>query len=238
MDVRHAGADRVEQDFLDVLDDRRVLDVGIVLDRKRRRAILEADFHVLEVGHVLERRAARLDELGDGLPELVVLDDDGLGNEIGLEAHFLQRLQVGGIGNGAEQLVAALVKRQHAPRLRDLEVDVFLLDLVGIEAREVEQRRAEGARGEHRDLRRRHALAGQQLLDKGNTGGLRLRLQRFGLVLGHEAALRERTCETADVTGCGVRGHGALRAIPVGCRVSRQFMKASGMPCPKMRTDN
>ncbi len=172
-------------------------------------ALLEADLHVLEIGNVLERRAARLDDLRDGLAELVVLDDDGLGNEIGLEAHFLQRLQVGGIGNGAVELVAALVQRQDAPRLRDLEVDVFLVDLVGVEARQVEQRRAEGARREHGELLCRHALAEQHLLDKRNCRRLRLRLQRFCLVFGHEAALRERTCETADVSGGDVRGHGA-----------------------------
>ena len=50
----------------------------------------------------------------------------------------------------------------------------------------VEQRHAEGARGEHRELLRRHALADQDLLDERDAGRLRLRLQRLGLVLGHE----------------------------------------------------
>ncbi len=126
--------DRVGQELLDVLDDRRVLDVRVVLDRRDcGRAVLEADLHVLEVGHVLERGAARLDEPAIAWPELVVLDDDRLGHEVGLEAHLLQRLQVGRIGDRDVQLVAALVERQHAARLRDLEVDQLLVDLVGVE---------------------------------------------------------------------------------------------------------
>ena len=50
--------------------------------------------------------------------ELVVLDDDRLDDEVGLEADLLERLQVGGVGDGDEEPVAALVQRQHAPRLR------------------------------------------------------------------------------------------------------------------------
>ena len=126
--------------------------------------------------------------LCDRLAELVVLDDDRLGHEVGLEPDLLQRLQVGRVGDRDEQLVAALVQRQHAPRLRDLEIDVFLVDLVEVEAREVEQRHAERARGEHRELLRGHALAEQHLLDERDAGRLRLRLQGFGLVLGHEPA--------------------------------------------------
>ena len=172
-----------------------------------RRAFLEADLHVLEVRHVLQRRAGALDDLGDRRAQLVVLDDDRLGHEVGLEADLLQRLQVGRIGDRDVELVAALVERQHAARLRDLGVDQFLLDLVEVEAREVEQRRAERAGGEDRELLRGHPLADQHLLDERHAGGLRLRLQRFGLVFGHQAVLRERARKSADVAGGGVRGH-------------------------------
>ena len=96
----------------------------------------------------------RLDELVDRLAELVVLDDDRLDDEVGLEADLLERLQVGRVGGGDEEPVAALVQRQNAPRLGDLEVDQLLVDLVEVEAGKVEQRHAERARGEHRELRR------------------------------------------------------------------------------------
>ena len=97
----------------------------------------------------------RLDELGDRLRELVVLDDDRLDDEVGLEADFVERLQVGGVGRRDVQPVAALVQRQNAPRLGNPGVEVFLVDLVDVEAGEVEQRHAEGARGEHGELLRR-----------------------------------------------------------------------------------
>ena len=106
---------------------------------------------------------------------------------------------------GSEIATYSLLLRRYSGStrrvLRDLQVDVVLLDLVHVEAREVEQRRAEGARREHRELLRGHALAEEHLLDERDAGGLRLRLQGFGLVLGHEPALRERARETADVRG-------------------------------------
>ena len=60
VDVGGAGGDRVEQDLLDVADDRRVLDLGC----PRRRVVgcdrpsSSVDLDVLEGRHVLERRAA------------------------------------------------------------------------------------------------------------------------------------------------------------------------------------
>ena len=62
----------------------------------------------------------RLDELDDRRGELVVLDDDRLDDEVGLEADFVERLQVRRVGHGDVQPVAALVQRQNPPRLGDL----------------------------------------------------------------------------------------------------------------------
>ena len=112
--------------------------------------------------------------------------------------------------------VAALVQRQNVPRLGNLEVDQVLLQLVDVESGEVEQRHAERPRREDRELIRRNPLAGEDVVDKADPGLLRLRLQRFGLVLGHQAVLRERARETADVAcRCGVGGHG-LDAFELG----------------------
>ena len=111
----------------------------------------------------LQRRAGGLDELGDRLPELVVLDHDRLDDEVGLEPDLLQRLQVGRVGGGDVEPVAALVQRQHAARLGDLEVDQVRWILVEVERREVHQRHAEGARREQRELGRRDPLAVEDL---------------------------------------------------------------------------
>ena len=74
-----------------------------------RRAVLEVDLEVVELRHLLQVGAARLDELRDRRAELVVLDDQRLGHEVGLEPDFLERLQVGRVGDRDEQPVAALV---------------------------------------------------------------------------------------------------------------------------------
>ena len=93
------------------------------------------------------------------------------------------------------------------------EVDQFLVDLVEIETCQVEQRIAEGPRREDRELRRRHPLACNDLLDERDVGGLRLCLQRLGFVLGHDTVLREGARETADVAGGGVGGHDGRKSV-------------------------
>ena len=119
MDVGDAGVDRVDQDLLDVLDDRRVLDLrfsssvsAVTLPSWRSSSRSSI------VGDLAERRTGRLDQLGDRLRELVVLDHDRLDDEIRLESHLLERLEVGRIGGRDVEPVAALVQRQDAPRLR------------------------------------------------------------------------------------------------------------------------
>ena len=80
VDVRDPGLDRVDQDLLQVLDDRGVLDLGALLVPAGLRDVrfLEIDLQVLHRAHVLEQSAGRLDQLVDRLRELVVFDDDGL----------------------------------------------------------------------------------------------------------------------------------------------------------------
>ena len=181
--------------------------------------LLEVDLEVLHAAPMSFSRAPEAStSLWIAAGELVVLDDDRLDDEVGLEPDFLERLQVGRVGGRDEEPVAALVQRQDVPRLGDLEVDQVLLDLVEVEGREVEQRDAEGARREHRELVRRDPLAGEHLLDERDPGLLRLRLQRLGLVLGHQPVLRQRAREAADVARRGgVGGHGLERS-EIGAR--------------------
>ena len=128
VDVRDAGADRVEQDLLDVLDDRRVLDLGAFLVAAPAR--LSASWRSTSRSSMVATSFSVAPEASTSLwiagRELVVLDDDRLDDEVGLEPDFLQRLQVGRVGGGDEEPVAALVQRQNAPRLGNLEVDQVL----------------------------------------------------------------------------------------------------------------
>ena len=90
-----------------------------------------------------------------------------------------------------------------------LRVDIVLVDLVDVERGEVEQRHAERARGEHGELHRGHALAGQHLLDEAHAGRVRLRLQRFGLVFRHQPLLGQGTGQAGEVAGEFVGDHGS-----------------------------
>ena len=175
----------------------------------RSVGLLEVDLEVLHAAGVLEQGTGGLDQLVDRSRQLVVLDNYRLDDEIRLEPDLFQALQVRRVRRGDVEPVAALVQRQNVPRLGNLEIDQVFRVLIDIEAGKIEQRYAEGARREHRELRRRDLLAGDDVVDKGNPCLLSLRLQGFGLELRHEPMLRERAREAGDVTGGGgVRGHG------------------------------
>src|SRR5438445_523098 len=71
MDVGRAGRNRVEQDLLDVADDRRIIDLGaVVLGRRRRRQLVEVDLQILGRHQRRQRRVARLDNSEDRLRQL------------------------------------------------------------------------------------------------------------------------------------------------------------------------
>ena len=184
MDIRHAGADRVDENLLQVADERRVVDVRIVFVLQGLGALLDVDVEIIVGDHVRELLTRGLDDLGNRLAELVVLDDDGVDDEVGLEAHLIEGLEVRRIGDRNEQPVAALEEGEHAPRDAYAGVHQLLVDVLGVEARQVHHRRAEGARGEHRDLRRAHPLGEDHLFDETDVRGLRLRLHRVRVVLG------------------------------------------------------
>ena len=57
------------------------------------------------------------------LLQLVVLDDDGLDAEAGLELDLVDRVQVGRVGDRQEQALAAPEERQHAVLGQQLVAD-------------------------------------------------------------------------------------------------------------------
>ena len=132
VDVRRAGRDGVGQELLDVLDDGRVLDVGVVLDRSgdRRRRPRGRPPCPRDCAMSFSVGAARLDHPRDGCPSLSSSTTIGSGTRLVLKRTSSSACRLAGSEIAHEELVAALVQRQHAPRLRDLEIDVFLVDLV------------------------------------------------------------------------------------------------------------
>jgi len=61
-----------------------------------RAAFPPGRIHVLERGHLLQRRAARFDHFGDRLPSLSSSTTMGSTGRFVLETDFLERLQIGG----------------------------------------------------------------------------------------------------------------------------------------------
>jgi hypothetical protein len=108
VNVRHACADGVDQDLLQVADNRRIVDIRVGFVLGRFVAGIDVNFEVVVADHIRQLLTGRLGELADNVTELVVLDDDGVDDEIGLEADFVERLQIGRIGYCDEQAVAAL----------------------------------------------------------------------------------------------------------------------------------
>ena len=88
------------------------------------------------------------------LLELVVLDDDGIDREAGLEFDLIDRVQVGRIGDPDEQALAAPEQRQHTmlgQQLVGYRADGVEIDAEGIE---IQHRHAILARGRDGDVAR------------------------------------------------------------------------------------
>ncbi len=199
VDVRDAGRDRVDQDLLEVADDRRVLDLGaflVVAALRRCRPPGGRPPGPPWWPTSLSSAPEASTSLWIAGGELVVLDDDRLDDEIRLEPDLLEALQVRRIGRGDVEPVAALVQRQNVPRLGNLEVDQVLLDLVDVEPGEVEERDAERARREDRQLARRNPLAGEHVVDEADARLLRLA----------SAAFRPRTRSSGRAARARARG--------------------------------
>ena len=115
------GIDRVQQDFLEIADDRRVVDfcAGALIFLRQRFIVGEFEVDVF-ASQILQRSVGGLGNFFDQLAELVVLHHHRFDREAGLEPHIIQGAQVGRVGGGDEQAVAALLQGQNAPALISL----------------------------------------------------------------------------------------------------------------------
>ncbi len=73
--------------------------------------VFQVEVVIAQIGH---RRVDGLDRLGNALLELVLLDDDRIDAQAGLELDVIDRLQIGRVGDAEEQALAPLDERQHA----------------------------------------------------------------------------------------------------------------------------
>src|SRR5262249_27348926 len=150
----------VEQQLVDEAHDGRVFDVVAGNARAFDVVFTAGDVEVFEIesglvlGELRHGRVGLLHGLVDGLLQLVVLDDDGLDAETGLELDLIDGVQVGGIRDAQEQALATAVQRQAAVLLHQLvlhQLDRIEVDVVRVE---VVKRYAEFGGGGDRDVTR------------------------------------------------------------------------------------
>jgi hypothetical protein len=139
--VRRARIDRVDQHLLQEAHHRRVLDLGGHLGGLGARVRLVGDVE-LEVGrgqgvqHLAGAGRCGLEQLG----ELVVLDDDPLGRELGREFDALRGFLVRRICTADEQAVPAPAEDDDLILCGELAVDHALGQALRVHRSQVEQR--------------------------------------------------------------------------------------------------
>ena len=115
MDVGGAIIDRVQQHLLNEFNDRCVVDLlGCCIVR------LASCFLVKEVevdvvgGEIPEGIFGGLRILGNQRHQLLVFDNDGVNAQAGLKADFIQRAEIGRVGNRHGESISPSVQRNDA----------------------------------------------------------------------------------------------------------------------------
>ena len=217
MDVRRPALDGIDQDLLDVLDDRGVVDLdgagGVGFRLGDGFGEFGADVFR---DQARERRVARLQQLGDDVAELGVLDDDRVDHQTGLELDLVVGRAVRRVREGHAQPVAALHEGQDPAGGDHLVIDDLPGEEFGVERRQVEQRETEGRGRELGDLALGQSPARDQLLDETHAGSRCGTLNGFGVLFGQPAFLDEGSCEPREI------------ALDMRCHAVAEFVSGSG----------
>ena len=207
VDIGRAQVDRVHQDLVEELDDRRVFDVVGVRRHLGRRVVGEFDV-LLVAGQVLQALLGALAEQRQQRQQGVVRHDHRLDRRLALELDLVQRLGVGRVRDGDRHLVAALGQRDHPLRLHQLVVDDLRRQQRDVERLQVEDRVAERFGAEHGQRARIDQAGRDQAVDELHLVGDRLLLQRIGLRRRQPSCLRQRAGQTRHWgAGSRVRNH-------------------------------
>jgi len=185
--------------------------------RGSRPGLLEVDLHVAEVGHVLEVDAGRVHELPDRGAELVILDHRGSATRLVLKRTSSSACRLAGSETATNRRLPRFRERQYPSRGGYLRVEEFLLDLVQVERREVEQRHANARDANSASCAALIRIFLKELLREGDARGGRLGLHRVRVGFRHETLLREGGGETAQIARWRRGWHGSERgAVPSG----------------------
>ncbi|MNZ93256.1 hypothetical protein D3C78_1123150 [compost metagenome] len=138
MQVGRAAADGIQQHLVDEAHYWGI--VGIAANRfflPFRISALDIQPFQIDIGQIIQSACRALEQLLDGITELVVLDQDGLGGQAGTELHIGNGLVVGRVGEANEQLVAATPKRNHPMLAHQLFADQLLRHAFSIQTVQV-----------------------------------------------------------------------------------------------------
>ncbi len=215
MNIRRTLLHAVEQQLVYELDNRRVVHIhtGVVGFR-----LVAPDFQILQPVQVVFVAHAhggigRVQGFVDGGDELVVLHQNGLGLGSGGKFDLVQRLQVGWIGYGDEQPVAAFVDRQRVVLAHEL-LRHQLGDVgIDLDAVDVEHRHAELVGGYLGNGSRRHQAVADHVGDEGRLGSRRLFPGLGGCLLGEQAIHNQLACETRNLDLCRGNRHACFNAL-------------------------
>ena len=144
VNVRAAFLDCIEQYFVDELDDRRIIDIAVVLVLD---FVAARDFETFEVevviGQILHRGVDRFERPPDVVLQLFLLDHDGVDAETRCKFDLVHRGQIGRIRDSQEQSFAAQHQRKYAMLLNQVSLNGFDDVHIHLEGVEIEERYAE-----------------------------------------------------------------------------------------------
>ena len=219
VDVRRAGGDRVDQHLLDVADDRRVLDLAVLVGARRLdRAFLERDLDVLE-GRPSPSASCRSPRSAWRSPPPSLSSSTTTGSTTRL---VLKRTSSSACRlAGSDVATYSRLPRLCSGRTRRVCGNLGCRQYSLLIWSTSKPARSSSGTPNAREAKTasccaRHPLARQHLLDEWDARRLGLHLERLRLGFGHEAVLGQRAGEAADVAGGGVGGHGVRWSIGSG----------------------
>ncbi len=184
VDIRSTFADGIDQRLVYELDDRGVIAFGIHTGVATAAHVLVTGGDV-QIAHALivtsqtvAQRVVAGQPQVQGTADLILVDQDRLDHQVGLELDLIQLL--GRIAGAHEQFAATLEQRQHLMPAQQFLADQLHRVLAGIKHRHIQQRHAEfhGVGSGH--MRGAHQLLVSQPLRQWHLGVGRLGHRRAG----------------------------------------------------------